>query len=420
MIHKHSDWKSGWAANLVNLVNSNQMEQSSEAMMNSIQVLNDLPCLVLEKIFGYLEVFERIRMMSVCKRWKMLIESGEKHLCFYHSPYPVSRFWFYPNRKEVSDLDKVKVRFRRARLSTSDSYRDTEIGFPKFCFLKNIKKLAFCSVRSDHCHLTLTESFNSLLNTLYQLNELIFSKVSLSSKFTKIELENLKVLTFNTTCVDEVKSSSTLVLNLETPKLESISFHLYPNQRNFSINLLYPEAVKSVSCFRFDETFEKCSNLETVSFEKIRRPSDLLASHPKLKRIEAFPWDDPDVQGIQMLRRSLKQQLRRRSLELIVSGSPDDQEFCFFSPDQFLQRTVHSPFRIDATNLNQFVEHCKRMTHPVPIGLAICDYSNATEAFGGRLPSNFLTLFPKFRQLVVASQKVDAQVLFDLLADCAN
>ena len=78
-----------------------------------LDCLGDLSDLVLEKIFSFLEVFERIKLMSVCKRWKVLIECDLKNLCIYHGTYPVNYFWSYPNRKEVSDFEKVKVRFIR-------------------------------------------------------------------------------------------------------------------------------------------------------------------------------------------------------------------------------------------------------------------------------------------------------------------
>ena len=376
----------------------------------------DLPDLVLEEIFGYFEIFERIKLMSVCKRWKVLIECTLKQLCIYHSTYPVSRFWSYPTQKEVSDFDKVKVRFRRGGVlkypskwdfNYDYSYRDTEVGFPKFSFWKSIRKLAFYSCHSEHCELALTQSFNNLLNNMHQLNELAFEGVTLSSTFTKIELDNLKVLTLKKI---SIRDKSLLHLSLVTPKLESISLDLF--RTDISIRLLYPEAVKSVRCFRFDETFEKCSNLESVSFDKIQRPADLLENHQKLKQIEAFPWDDEDMGGIQVLRRTKQQHCWRRPLKLIVSGSLDHPVFHFSrSFSLFFQ------FKVDAMNMSEFVGHCKRMVHPVPIFIGINDYSDLTEAFGGRLPSNFSTLFPEIRELAV-NRKVDPEVFFDFLAGC--
>ena len=386
-------------------------------MANSISVqngLNDLPDLVLAKILDFLEVFEQIRMMSVCKRWKALIELQPKHLCVYHSPYPVNRFWLYPNRAEVSDLDKVKLRFRKAPGQCDYLSQDTEIAFHKSAFWKCIRKLDFYSAISDHCYLSLTECFSRLLNSLHQLNELAFDGVALSCEFGKIELGNLKAFTLNRIAVD---GSSPLVLSLATPKLERISYHLH-QQSDLSIRLLYPEAVKCVCCFRFDETFEKCSNLEHLSFEKIQRPDDLLANHRKLKRIEAFPSNNADVQCIQLLR-SQKHELRRGSLELFISGSLEEglPVFCFFKNENPLSQDLHLPLQIDTTNMGEFLAHYRRMVRPVPVALGISDYPNAVEAFGGRLPSNFAMLFPKIRELV-ASKKVDGQLLFEFLRQC--
>lgn len=292
-------------------------------MANSILPLNKLPWFVLEKIFSFLPVYERIRLRCVCKLWKEQIERVGKHLCIYHSPYPVNRFWFYPNRMQVSDLDKIKVRFGRSPTKSDHSHPDTEIGFPKFP--KSIQKLAIYSTQSDHCHLTLTKSFKRLLNSLHQLNELSLDRVVLSSTFTKIKLQNLKVLTLNKIRIED---DSLLVLSLETPQLGSIFFHPLHEQSEFFIHLAFPEVVKSVRCFRFDETFKMCSNLEHLSFEKIWRPFDLLVRHPNLKLIEALPSNDADELCIEMLR-SQMQLVRRRSLELVVSGSLDGSVFRF-------------------------------------------------------------------------------------------
>lgn len=379
-------------------------------MSNPTQVLNDLPCLALEKIFRFLDVCERIRMMSVCKKWKWLIENGEKNLCIHHqSLYPANRFWVYPNRKKICDLDKVKIRYRRAfQCPTVDSLY--EIEFHKFSFLKNIKKLEFYSPSGNHCDLVITDRFHTWFKSLYQLTELAFCEVCLKFK-KKLEHENLKALTLGKAIYFEGKFfPSPLVLN--TPKLEILYLH-NRNLPQHSIILLYPEAVKTIDCFLFDETFEKCSNLEKLSFEKIEKPSDLLRSHPKLKRIEALPWDGVDVQGLEVLR-SQKLALKKSSLEFIVSGSLHESVFWFLRPKN---RYYDQPFEIDETNLNQFVKHCGKMNHPVQIALAISNFQKTIAAFGGRLPANFATLFPEIRELV-ACQKVDSQLLFDFLRGC--
>lgn len=374
-------------------------------MSNPIQGLNDLPCLALKEIFKFLSVFERIRMMSVCKRWKVLIENGEKKLCIYHqSHYPTNRFWVYPKQKAVSDLDKVKIRSRRAfdpYVSRAVSY---EIEFHDFCFLKNIKKLEFHSPDGNHCYLSITKRAIGWFKSLHQLNELVFYKVAL--ELGVLEHEHLKVLILRT------HFKTPIVLN--TPKLEFISFH----NRHFpprSISILYPESIKSIECFLLDKTFEKCNNLEDLSLEKIESPSNLFESHPKLKRIKALPWDSADVQSLEMLRDQMTLK-KRKSLEFIVSGSLYDNGFWFFGPNG---RSIPGSFEINETSLNQFVDHYKRMSHPVRIRLVLRNFQKTIEAFGGRMPVDFTTLFPEIRELL-AAQKVDHQLLFDFLAGCKS
>ena len=270
------------------------------------QNFQNLPDLVLLKVFGFFSHEEKVRtLMLVCKRFHVFLREEVEELCIYENRVPYKPSWGFFSQGEIADQFIVKAK-------DLDDPATLRFGNLRKLFLYKVDNLARFLNATNECNLS-------------QLVELKISKKERVSKWgiiskesrpkNKIHLPSLKRLW--------VRSFyGHLALNM--PNLESLDLLDHDSVKCFE--LCAPGKLKFLKCRHFTEdqfngyfvNLEHlicCSTNSRLSLEKM----------PRLKRIELWPGyvsgfsRIPQSEAIKDLQKQ-KKTFNRRDLEIWHCG----------------------------------------------------------------------------------------------------
>ena len=347
-----------------------------------------LPTLVLNEIFGYLSVKERVKAKSVCRTWKAEVDLREQKrdtLVLHIGPYTWNMRWCVTNNR---GLMKFENSFQVKRL--------TILKHPLTrALLKKTKKLAIVDVfRND-----IASNIEPYLGYLKhcEIEEIEIRSLRLAGTLA-IDLPKLKVLMINDTPVAK------LVLNC--PSLEVLFWNRDVNEVHFQS----PQKLKRLACFGWPPTVTLANHFESLEYFNFFATYDqhvndrLLDRMPRLKRIVLYS-KDPQA-DLEIIRRQ-QERLGLKNLEILLSGFRDTQGV---SIRNNLLALVH----IDQS-VEQLFENYSKLVEDSPWKVWI-NYSALFSKFK-ILPSDFFERFHEI-DIIEISAVTDYTHLFGFLKCC--
>ena len=382
-------------------------EPESEAMYDYAR----LPTLVLNQIFGYLSVKERVKAKSVCRAWREEIKLREQMsdtLVLHLGSYRLNIRWTETNNKrpmkfensfQMKNLDILKHPLTRSLL------------------LKKTKKLAIVDFNVDVFN-SQVSSIQPYLGHFDQCEEIEIRSVRSRGTLT-FNLPKLKVLV--------VKDSSPVKLVLNCPSLEV----LFWNQGVNEIRFQNAKKLKRLLCFGWPATVwlkGKFSSLEYLNFFAAHdEPVNdrLLDRMPKLKRLVLYS-NNPQA-DLKIIREQQKR-FGLPNLEVLFNGFRDPVEVeletneCKFIIADWSVERLHanysklvenSPWRV-CINYSQLFNKFKILPSNFferfsePFVIEITEVANYKHLLG------FLKCYPFVEKMTINFSKVNAYRVLDL------
>ena len=350
----------------------------------------ELPTLVLNEIFGYLSVKERIKAKSVCRTWREEIELREQKsdtLVLHLGPYPWNVHWTETNNRR---LMKFENSFKVKNLDILEHPLSREL-------LNKTKKLAilrsFGSLNSEY------PTIEPCLSYFGNCEVIEIRDVFIGGELT-FELDKLRVLVFNNSSVDK------LVLNC--PSLEM----LFLNKRVNEIDFQNVKKLKRLICFGWPETvsldgkvFESLEYLNlnlTVAHEPVN--DRLLDRMSMLKRLVIY---SNNLQADLEIIREQQKRFGLKNLEVLFDG--------FRGPVRVASgEDTHEVMHVDKW-LSKLFENYSKLEESSLCDTTV-DYSKLFNKFK-ILPSNFFERFPQLATIEI-TQVTNYTHLFGFLKCC--
>ena len=322
-----------------------------------------LPTLVLNEIFCYLSVKERVRCKGVCRSWRMEIELREQKsdtLVLHLGPYPWNMHWTQTNNRRLMKFEN-SLQMKRLKHLKHPMTRT---------LLKKTKKLATLFSNNDS-----VEEASSILPYLRYFSHC--EQIEFESLFIEgtlaFDLPKLKVLVINGSTVDK------LVLNC--PSLEVF----FSNWKMKEVDFRKAKKLKRLICFGWPATVSLNGKFDALEFLDLFTAHDervgnrLLDLMPKLKRLVLYS-SDPQA-DLEIIREQQKR-LGLKNLEVLFNGFRDPVNIELDSGQELI-RLDHS--------VEQLFENYSKLMENSPWRVWI-DYSKLFSKFR-MLPSNFFERF---------------------------
>ena len=323
-----------------------------------------LPTLVLNEIFGYLSVKQRVKCKAVCRAWRQEIELRDKKkdtLVLHLGPYLWNQRWAYTNNRGLMKFE--------------NSFEMKHLTFLKHpltrALLKKTRKLAIVNYHST-IDAPSIQPYIAYLDQCEEIEVQSFDLQSLRGGLT-FNLPKLKVLVTRLTMVQRI------VLNC--PSLEVLFINSDRESANTDwrfqeINFQRANKLKRLFCDGWPPLVVSKGRFESlVSLNLFTdHPVDdrLLERMPNLKRLVLYSRNpQADLASI----REQQQRYGLRDLEVLPFG-------CSGAAEIALQGPVLGVLEMD---------HC--------IGQLFENYSKLAENFPWKFSVNYSTLFSKFKIL---------------------
>ena len=334
-------------------------EVSSEARSEAMYDYTKLPTLVLNEIFGYLSVKQRLRCRWVCRAWKEEIELREAQsdtLVLNVGPYLWNVRWSQTNNRSLM------------RFENSFELTATSLVRPvcRWLVWKTRKLAVVCSLFQVHQPELTQLFFNCLKNCV----EVEIRSFNLKGTLT-FDLPYLKALVINDSPIDQ------LVLNC--PSLELLSW----NGRAAEINLQNVANLKRLIAFAWPVKFSFDGNFEHLEYLSLFLPNEALIGNRLLHRMPALKrlviYSSNQRTDLVRVRRQAKR-FGLKNLEVLFNGFREPVKIEYH--DEFMQ--------IDQSVDELFANYSNLVENP-PWKVCI-DYSKLFSKFK-ILPSNFFERF---------------------------
>ena len=351
----------------------------------------NLPTLVLNQIFGYLSVKERIKAKSVCRSWKAEIELREQKrdtLVLHIGPYPWNIRWTETNNRH---LMKFENSFEMKHLTFLNRPMTREL-------LNKIKKLAIVQL-SKSCFDLQASNLQDYLGYFKCCEELEIRDFGFGGT-SAFDLPKLKMLLIKNCLVKK------LVLNC--PSLEVLFWNMPIPEVHFQS----ATKLKRLICYGCPaivtldgEVFESVLYLNLFCDQNERVSDHLLDRMPKLKR---FVLHSRDRQTDLEIIRSQQKRLGLKNLEVLLSSFRDPVEVA-------LNQNGREVVGIDEW-IDDLFENYSKLEESSLWGITV-DYSKLFNKFK-ILPSNF---FERFHELfgIEISAVTNYRHLFGFLKCCS-
>ena len=264
--------------------------------------MDDLPVVVLQEILDFLSIQEKLRSKLICKKFKFVVETfcAQQNVCIYGFDYPYGQRWCWSDQR-IADEDMLHLKF------------DLQISRPfdlKMEFFRNLQKI---------CLYVIGEKVNQFLEEVHRLRKL---KVLIVNESGKIKLRTLSSSSLEKLSLGCGSGRTPLRLELNTPKLSSVTFWMNYRQINFR----FPLEVKHLRSRWFNPCLRRLKNLETLICERIT--SDFkLSDFKSLIRLEVFPFNEDDLQVVRQIL-DQRNRLDRDRPELFICGFKEQLPTC--------------------------------------------------------------------------------------------
>ena len=327
-----------------------------------------LPTLVpvMDRIFGYLSVKERVRCKSVCRAWRKEVERRERKkdtLVLHIGPYPWNMRWSQTNNQ---GLMKFENSFEVKNLTILDHPLTRSL-------MKKTKKLAF--VHYHNVFNSTVSVFQSYLHYFEQCEEIEIRSLFIGTTPLAINLPKLKVLV-----IKDGGSAVQLVLNC--PSLEVLSWDSAVHEIHFQ----NAKKLKRLLCFGWPSTVSLNGKFDALEYVNmfisggVRVNDRLLNRMPKLKRLVLYS-NNPQA-DLKIIRRQQKR-FGLKNLEVLFNGCRDPVEMELDSDSSRLM--------ITGSGIKHLHENYSRLVEDSPWKFCI-DYSQLFNKFK-ILPNNFFKRF---------------------------
>ena len=280
--------------------------------------MDDLPVVVLGEIFDFLNIQEKLKLRSTCKKWKFVLETFcvQQNLCIYSTEYPYNESWCWSGTRVVEE-DLLYLKFNRENSRRFDLKKQ---------FFRNLQKVYLHRIGDK------VDYFLEEVHLLARLKVLMVDEIG-RTKLRKLSSSSLEKCSFKG---GFISTESLHPIELDMPKLHS--FTLWTHSRaNNHVSFRFPLALKHLECNWFDSTLNGLKNLETLICKEIT--TDFRLNNFKhLTRLELFPQSEEQFQvarGVGEERRRLK----RDNLEMVLYGFK--MEFAFNLPISFSPAPVY-------------------------------------------------------------------------------
>lgn len=332
-----------------------------------------LPTLVMNEIFGYLSVKQRVKCKAVCRAWRQEIELRDKKkdtLVLHLGPYLWNQRWGHPNNR---GLMKFENSFEMERLSLLKHPLTRAL-------LKKTRRLAIVNYHSS----IEVPSIQPYIAYFDQCEEIEIQNFDLRTKGAlTFDLPKLKVLVMRVTMIQR------LVLNC--PSLEL----LLSDWRFPEINIQRTNKLKRLFCCGWPtfvlpkDRFECLEYLNLFIHQGERVYDSLLAWMPNLKRFVLYSRDpQSDLASI----RKQQQRYGLRNLEVLSFG-------CSGATEIALQGNVWGVLEMNHC-VGQLFENYSTLVENSPWKFSV-DYSRLFSKFK-ILPSSFLERFNEPGQIEIS------------------
>ena len=351
--------------------------------------MNELPTLVINAIFDYLSLKERIKCKSVCVQWRIEIELKDKNkevLILHTDAYSLNRRWLYTNNRglmryensfEMKSLDFLKQPFTRS-------------------YFKSIKKLAIFDFAVTCFEI---ENFYQYINFFSKCEKIEINGVDTELDEMLINLPKLRVLAISHFAINK--------LIIDCPLLHT--FIIYPL---FCKEIIYknPKPLKHLeakNCFLNFKITGKFTSLEFFKLfnELIKLDGNLLSKTPNLKQLIIYTKFNEDIKYLE----NQKKLHNLNELDILVSG---------FKGIRAVRPAINkNPILLkDDNEIGKLFDNYSNLVEN-SIWNTKVDYFKLIQKFK-ILPSNF---FEKFYVRIVVIEKVYNYLhLFQFLKFCSH
>lgn len=342
--------------------------------------MNDLPILVLSKIFSYLSLQQRLKLRLVSKLWKLLLEEiHQKILCVCVSGCSLKVRYDEEDIVEVSEFSEVW---------NFHYFRNPDV-------IEKVKKLIFLNDRHR-------SNFLPDLNLFSQLEVLKIYRGMINwpedTRNLTWNLANLRTLGF-------IDAGFSIKIKVNSRNQRNLIFYNYPYRRG-KIVVEQPKKVKFLHCLYFNWDFNDFNYLEHLIAMEMDMPVFLFT---RLKRVEVFSSvlirsPQPAIQSLEKYRNRFP-----TDLEVFMNG------FAYPPPDKVLEMRngcSYYGYFFNKERLKVMLDNFSRIVLPFPWRTHI-DYDSDSS-----FPDAFFVLFNQIDSVDVKSN-VDTERLIRFLQKAA-
>lgn len=332
---------------------------------------DQLPLLVLQEIFRYLNWPERLKCKRVSKQWKFAIETAcPPPLCIYTQAFPCKVKWCFSESEVLSEHAVYCDPEKSPDFSTEIVlYR----GLQKLCFFRvgmnrfprDLDMLSKLKVLMIHHCWTARVGGDVITLNLSSLERFSFKGYAFSFKLFDFNTPNL----------------NSLVVWDESPPNHSM---------RFKAKFRFPLKIRQLECIRFDSNLSVLRNLETLICQRIACPFTL-EDFESLQRLELFPKEE-ELEYIRGIMKE-KRRLRMDSLEIIICGFKDLLTWVEG------QAALNS-FVLNEHYLREVANHPENLVGSIPWQIALYDFQIFYRIFK-EIPEKFIKNIVNFGDIYI-------------------
>ena len=333
--------------------------------------MDNLPELVLDEIFSYLSLKDKIKLSLICSSWrnKIIFKNLNQDLIFCHfnnQPFPFNLKCSYSTNL-IKYENSIQIK----------NFKFLQSSFTRIYF-RNLKKLYIFNNEQFEIDI---QNLGVCVNYFNRLELLSLTKLRLKEK-TTINLANLKVLILKYVTI-------TNQLDLNTCNLQEMICWCDITRICFRFPKKLIRLELKNSNLEFSQEFK---NLESLSYfvENGLIRNDLLSNLTRLRNLTVFsPFVEHDLKELERQKRKFK----LNALQIYSFGFKD--KFIYFPIN------YHYIYLLDRFKLKELSQNYSQLNSaaiPFPVQIDFCSLIEFFET----IPNDFFSKFSQIYQLNVA------------------
>ena len=397
-----------------------------------------LPDLVLYRVFSFFNLVEKSQLKRVCKRWNFLLQASGRTLVVCERKMRSGAKWLdFVRSIDSRDLCEVKLNKETGRyLSGNPLLENRQLDQIKKFYAFGIRQAMLMFLELVHLKQLEVLKIENCAHT-FELEDLEELEEDL-----EIDLPNLCFLSIKNSflvyhivpdwvlkrCFNPRTSS---VCRIRAPNLVHCAIPNFSNDARVQLECF--EKLEYIRCDYFDANVaKKVPNLETLLCKLLELPFRL-DELPKLKEIALFPFVQLTKTNVSKFKdkheialQSLLEQKRRFSrpdLKIVVNGFDESIEFFDLNKESWFQpyKTVGDGFHncFTTSNADRIAQNYEKLVRSLPFRTRV-NYTNLTRVFYSQIPTNFFEKFPEIASVSISEQVDKASDLFDFLKQCSD